>query len=91
MTFFAGGLWPTAGRAQVGEQEVYDLTQQGWRIAETIERQETRAGIAPYTELQRVVAVTEYRLEKAGAVVVCEMRYDSQRDRQSTQCTPSNP
>jgi hypothetical protein len=30
-------------------------------------------------------------LEKAGAVVVCEMRYDSQRDRQSTQCTPSNP
>ena len=65
---------------------VYGLTQTGWEIVEQIEKQEIRSGVSPYSSLQRVVSITEYRLEKDGRMMVCWVSYDSQQDKQEEKC-----
>ena len=65
---------------------VYGLTQAGWEIVEQIEKQEIRSGVSPYSSLQRVVSIMEYRLEKDGRRMVCWVSYDSQQDTQEEKC-----
>jgi len=65
---------------------VYGLTQAGWEIVEQIEKQEIRSGVSPYSSLQRVVSIMEYRLEKDGRRMVCWVSYDSQQDTLEEKC-----
>jgi hypothetical protein len=90
-TFFLAGVLTSISWAQPLEAGVYDLTRQGWQITAITERNERRPGIAPYAELWRIVSVTEYRLEKSDQVIICEMRYDSQRDSQYETCMLKAP
>ena len=90
-TFFLVGVLTSISWAQPLEVGVYDLTRQGWQVTAITERNERRPGIAPYAELWRIVSVTDYRLEKSGQVIICEMRYDSQRDRQDETCMLKAP
>jgi hypothetical protein len=89
--FFLAGVLTSISWAQPLEAGVYDLTRQGWQVTAITERNERRPGIAPYAELWRIVSVTDYRLEKSGQVIICEMRYDSQRDRQDETCMLKAP
>ncbi len=89
--FFLVGVLTSISWAQPLEAGVYDLTRQGWQITATTERKERRPGIAPYIQLPRIISVTDYRLEKSGQVIICEMRYDSQRDRQDETCMLKAP
>ncbi|MBT7182580.1 MAG: hypothetical protein HN906_08485 [Acidiferrobacteraceae bacterium] len=89
--FFLAGVLTSISWAQPLEAGVYDLTRQGWQITATTERKERRPGIAPYIQLPRIISVTDYRLEKSGQVIICEMRYDSQRDRQDETCMLKTP
>jgi hypothetical protein len=90
-TFFLLGVLTSISWAQPLKAGVYDLTRQGWQVTAITERNERRPGIAPYTELWRIVFVTDYRLEKSGQVIICEIRYDSQRDRQDETCILKAP
>jgi hypothetical protein len=90
-TFFLLGVLTSISWAQPLEAGVYDLTRQGWQVIAITERNERRPGIAPYTDLWRIVFVTDYRLEKSGQVIICEIRYDSQRDRQDETCILKAP
>ena len=90
-SFFLAGALTSISWAQPLEAGVYDLTRQGWQITATTERKERRPGIAPYIQLPRIISVTDYRLEKSGQVIICEMRYDSQRDRQDETCMLKTP
>jgi len=90
-TFFLAGVLTSVSWAQRLEAGVYDLTRQGWQVTAIAERNERRPGIAPYAELWRIVSVTDYRLEKSGQVIICEMRYDSQRDSQDETCMLKAP
>ena len=65
---------------------VYRLTQAGWTIVKQVENQEVRSGVSPYADLQRVVSVTEYHLEKNDQTMICRMSYDSQQDIQEEKC-----
>ena len=65
---------------------VYRLTQAGWTIVKQVEKQEVRSGVSPYADLQRVVSITEYHLEKDGQTMICRMSYDSQQDTQEEKC-----
>ncbi len=89
--FFLVGVLTSISWAQPLEAGVYDLTRQGWQITATTERKERRPGIAPYIQLPRIISVTDYRLEKSGQVIICEMRYDSQRDSQDETCMLKAP
>jgi len=91
VTFFLVGVLTSISWAQPLEVGVYDLTRQGWQVTAITERNERRPGIVPYAELWRIVSVTDYRLEKSGQVIICEMRYDSQRDRQDETCMLKAP
>lgn len=91
VTFFLLGVLTSISWAQPLEVGVYDLTRQGWQVTAITERNERRPGIAPYAELWRIVSVTDYRLEKSGQVIICEMRYDSQRDSQDETCMLKAP
>jgi hypothetical protein len=90
-TFFLAGALTSISWAQPLEAGVYDLTRQGWQITATTERNERHPGIAPYIELPRIISVTEYRLERSDQVIICEMRYDSQRDSQDETCMLKAP
>jgi hypothetical protein len=90
-TFFLLGVFTSISWAQSLEAGIYDLTRQGWQVISITERNERRPGIAPYTDLWRIVSVTDYRLEKSGQVIICEMRYDSQRDSQDETCMLKAP
>tara|TARA_B100000029_G_scaffold327743_1_gene320095 strand:+ start:1268 stop:1573 length:306 start_codon:yes stop_codon:yes gene_type:complete len=65
---------------------VHGLTQAGWTIVKQVEKQEVRSGVSPYADLQRVVSITEYHLEKDGQTMICRMSYDSQQDTQEEKC-----
>jgi|TARA_B100001971_G_scaffold29187_1_gene23545 hypothetical protein len=90
-TFFLVGVLTSISWAQPLEAGVYGLTRQGWQVTAITERNERHPGIAPYAELWRIVSVTDYRLEKSGQVIICEMRYDSQRDSQDETCMLKAP
>ncbi len=90
-SFFLAGALTSISWAQPLEAGVYDLTRQGWQITAITERNERHPGTAPYIELPRIISVTDYRLEKSGQVIICEMRYDSQLDSQEETCTLKTP
>ena len=90
-SFFLAGALTSISWAQPLEAGVYDLTRQGWQITAITERNERHPGIAPYIELPRIISVTEYRLERSDQVIICEMRYDSQRDSQYETCMLKAP
>ena len=60
--------------------EVIELKRQGWKVTETHSSVEERSGIKPYQNLNRVVQVVKYRLNKGTEVLFCVVEYDSQRD-----------
>ena len=81
---FVASAVPQSSLGQSGG--VYALTQAGWQIVRQVEKQEIRSGVSPYAGLARVVAITEYYLEKEGRTVVCRLSYDSQQDTQEERC-----
>ena len=60
--------------------EVIELKRQGWKVTETHSSVEERSGIKPYQNLNRVVQVVKYRLNKDTQVLFCVVEYDSQWD-----------
>ena len=62
------------------------LQQQGWEIAATSSRNETRPGLPPYGHLSRVVSITTYELTRDNQTITCEIVYDSQQDTIEEQC-----
>ena len=78
-----------------GEEEekvtVYSLQQEGWEIIESDTREESLSGLPPYEFLRRVISLTTYRLQRDNEEIVCQIRYDSQLDRQQEDCADSYP
>lgn len=69
-----------------GQMTVKDLRRQGWTVAETSNRNETRPGLPPYEHLSRVVSITNYTLVRGDETITCEIIYDSQRDSLQEDC-----
>ena len=87
VVILTAALLPSWAMGQsAGVSGVYRLTQAGWTIVKQVENQEVRSGVSPYTDLQRVVSVTEYHLEKNDQTMICRMSYDSQQDIQEEKC-----
>jgi len=62
------------------QAEIIEFKRQGWKVTETHNSVEARPGIKPYQNLQRMVQVVKYRLNKGTAVLFCVVEYDSQWD-----------
>ncbi|MBP49737.1 MAG: hypothetical protein CL396_06585 [Acidiferrobacteraceae bacterium] len=77
-----------ASEDRVVADSVYRLQQQGWMITQKVDRVESRAGLPPYQHLVRRVSISTYRLGRGDKALTCEIRYDSQRDRQRETCGP---
>jgi hypothetical protein len=69
--------------------EVIKLKRQGWKVTETHSNVEARPGIKPYQNLERVVQVVKYRLNKGTEVLFCVVEYDSQWDTIRESCADS--
>ena len=70
---------------------VYSLQQEGWEIIESDTREESLTGLPPYEFLRRVISLTTYWLQRDKEEIVCQIRYDSQLDRQQEDCADSYP
>ena len=70
---------------------VYSLQQEGWEIIESDTREESLPGLPPYQYLRRVISLTTYWLQRDKEEIVCQIRYDSQLDRQQEDCADSYP
>ena len=70
---------------------VYSLQQEGWEIIESDTREESLLGLPPYEFLRRVISLTTYWLQRDKEEIVCQIRYDSQLDRQQEGCADSYP
>ena len=70
---------------------VYSLQQEGWEIIESDTREESLPGLPPYEFLRRVISLTTYWLQRDKEEIVCQIRYDSQLDRQQEECDDSYP
>ena len=70
---------------------VYSLQQEGWEIIESDTREESLPGLPPYQFLCRVISLTTYWLQRDKEEIVCQIRYDSQLDRQQEECADSYP
>ena len=70
---------------------VYSLQQEGWEIIESDTREESLPGLPPYEFLRRVISLTTYWLQRDKEEIVCQIRYDSQLDRQQEGCADSYP
>jgi hypothetical protein len=70
---------------------VYSLQQEGWEIIESDTREELLPGLPPYEFLRRVISLTTYWLQRDKEEIVCQIRYDSQLDRQQEGCADSYP
>ena len=70
---------------------VYSLQQEGWEIIESDTREESLPGLPPYEFLRRVISLTTYWLQRDKEEIVCQIRYDSQLDRQQEDCADSYP
>ena len=70
---------------------VYSLQQEGWEIIESDTREESLTGLPPYEFLRRVISLTTYWLKRDKEEIVCQIRYDSQLDRQQEGCADSYP
>jgi len=92
LTTLAIGVTPViAQETKAPTVSVQSLTQQGWEIAATTTRNETRPGLPPYEHLARVVSITTYTLTHGDQTTICEIVYDSQRDTIEEQCAESSP
>ena len=70
---------------------VYSLQQEGWEIIESDTREESLPGLPPYEFLRRVISLTTYWLQRDKEEIVCQIRYDSQLDRQQEECGDRHP
>jgi len=62
-------------------RKILELKRQGWKVVEKQSSIEKRPGIKPYENLERLVQVLKYKLNKDKKVVFCIVEYDSQLDR----------
>ena len=62
-------------------RKIIELKRQGWEVVEKQSNIEKRPGIKPYENLERLVQVVKYKLNKDKKVVFCIVEYDSQLDR----------
>lgn len=76
----------SAAHAEGAIKTVVDYLADGYTIAEKREEEHRLPGKPPYEQLERVVHVTTYRLERNGDAVTCEVAYDSQQDSIATIC-----
>ena len=70
---------------------VYSLQQEGWEIIESDTREESLPGLPPYEFLRRVISLTTYWLQRDKEEIICQIRYDSQLDRQQEECGDRHP
>ena len=68
---------------------VYSLQQEGWEIIDSDTREESLPGLPPYEFLRRVISLTTYWLQRDKEEIICQIRYDSQLDRQQEDCADS--
>ena len=87
LTFLSLGV----SLAEEEEVTVYSLQQEGWEIIESDTREESLPGLPPYEFLRRVISLTTYWLQRDKEEIVCQIRYDSQLDRQQEGCADSYP
>ena len=76
----------SATASWAGTETTAGLRTDGWRVVDKHERQEKRPGLPPYQALVRVVQITTFVLTKDGERRICDMIYDSQRDRITETC-----
>ena len=62
-------------------RKILELKRYGWEVVEKQSNIEKRPGIKPYENLERLVQVVKYKLNKDKKVVFCIVEYDSQLDR----------
>ena len=89
LTFLSLGV--SLAEEEEEEVTVYSLQQDGWEIIESDTREESLPGLPPYQFLRRVISLTTYWLQRDKEEIVCQIRYDSQLDRQQEECDDSYP
>ena len=62
-------------------RKILELKRQGWEVVEKQSNIEKRPGIKPYENLERLIQVVKYKLNKNKKVIFCIVEYDSQLDR----------
>ena len=90
LTFLGQGI-SLAEDEEEKKVTVYSLQQEGWEIIESDTREESLPGLPPYEFLRRVISLTTYWLQRDKEEIVCQIRYDSQLDRQQEDCADSYP
>ena len=90
LTFLGQGI-SLAEDEEEKKVTVYSLQQEGWEIIESDTREESLPGLPPYEFLRRVISLTTYWLQRDKEEIVCQIRYDSQLDRQQEGCADSYP
>ena len=90
LTFLGQGI-SLAEDEEEKQVTVYSLQQEGWEIIESDTREESLPGLPPYEFLRRVISLTTYWLQRDKEEIVCQIRYDSQLDRQQEDCADSYP
>jgi hypothetical protein len=90
LTFLGQGI-SLAEDEEEKKVTVYSLQQEGWEIIESDTREESLTGLPPYEFLRRVISLTTYWLQRDKEEIVCQIRYDSQLDRQQEGCADSYP
>ena len=90
LTFLGQGI-SLAEDEEEKKVTVYSLQQEGWEIIESDTREESLPGLPPYEFLRRVISLTTYWLQRDKEEIICQIRYDSQLDRQQEGCADSYP
>ena len=90
LTFLGQGISLAEGEEEK-KVTVYSLQQEGWEIIESDTREESLPGLPPYEFLRRVISLTTYWLQRDKEEIICQIRYDSQLDRQHEDCADSYP
>ena len=90
LTFLGQGI-SLAEDEEEKKVTVYSLQQEGWDIIESDTREESLPGLPPYVVLRRVISLTTYWLQRDKEGIICQIRYDSQLDRQQEDCVDSYP
>ena len=75
------------GNNNLDANSIYFFKQNGWEIIEKKEFFEFKSGIKPYQSLKRVIQVTNFKLRKAHDIIFCIIKYDSQQDKLTENCT----
>ena len=90
LTFLGQGISLAEGEEEE-KVTVYSLQQEDWKIIESDTREESLPGLPPYEFLRRVISLTTYWLQRDKEEIICQIRYDSQLDRQQEDCADSYP